>query len=142
MFVEFMNLYGMKILYAIFMAVMGFIGMVVKGLATKYFNTETKRAVATTVMLAVEQMYKDIHGPEKMQKALLMAAGLLEDQGVHVTTNELKMLIEAAVCEFNANLYPEKTYAKTPLYEGPQQGETTPDDEFEEALGDLSFGAD
>lgn len=123
MFIKFINLYGMEILNALCLAFVGWLGVVAKQLATRYINTDVKRSVAKTAVMAVEQLYKDIHGPEKMQKALLIASGLLEDQDIQITVNELKMLIEAAVGEFNANFYPEKKYEKTPLYEGPQQGE-------------------
>lgn len=120
MFTEFINMYAMEIMHAICLAFIGWLGVVAKGLATRYINTDTKRAVAKTAMLAVEQLYKDIHGPEKMQKALLIASGMLEEQGIHITTNELKMLIEAALGEFNANFVTVET--GIPL-NGPQQGE-------------------
>lgn len=116
---EFINLYGMEILHTLALAFVGWLGVVAKRLATRYINSDTKRAVAKTAMLAVEQLYKDIHGPEKMQKALLIASGMLEEQGIHVTADEMKTLIEAALGEFNASFV---TVEPGILLDGPQQG--------------------
>lgn len=101
MFLDFINEYGTTILYAILTAVGGYLGIVVKNLYTKYVNDKTKEAVAKTVVKAVEQIYKDLHGEEKLTKALESASEMLEQKGVAVTELELRMLIEAAVGEFN-----------------------------------------
>lgn len=101
MFLDFINEYGTTILYAILTAIGGYLGIVVKNLYTKYVNDKTKEAVAKTVVQAVEQIYKDLHGDEKLNKALDSAAEMLEQKGVSVTELELRMLIEAAVGEFN-----------------------------------------
>jgi intergrase/recombinase len=101
MFLDFINEYGTTILYAILTAVGGYLGIVVKNLYTKYINDKTKEKVAKTVVQAVEQIYKDLHGEEKLNKALESAAEMLEQKGVAVTELELRMLIEAAVGEFN-----------------------------------------
>ena len=57
MFVEFINQYGMDILYTVVMAIAGYIGIVIKNLATKYLNDKTKRDVAKTAVQFVEQVY-------------------------------------------------------------------------------------
>ena len=101
MFAEFMGQYGMTILYTIVTAIFGYLGVVIKKLATKYINDSTKKSVAKTVVQAVEQLYKDIHGEDKLNKALDAASEMLTDKGITVTELELRMLIEAAVAEFN-----------------------------------------
>ena len=101
MFLDFINEYGTTILYAILTAIGGYLGIVVKNLYTKYVNDKTKEAVAKTVVQAVEQIYKDLHGTEKLNKAIYSAAEMLEQKGIAVTELELRMLIEAAVGEFN-----------------------------------------
>lgn len=50
---------------------------------------------------AVEQMYKDLHGDEKLQKALEAASDMLLTKGITISDIELRLLIEAAVAEFN-----------------------------------------
>lgn len=101
MFAEFISQYGVTILYTLLTAVFGYIGLIVKKLATKYLNDKTKRSVAKTVVAAVEQIYKDLHGEAKLTKALESAEEMLAEKGITVTALELRMLIEAAVAEFN-----------------------------------------
>lgn len=93
--------YFLKILGYILSAAAVWLGYELKKLAKKYVNTQTKKDVARTVVQAVEQMYKDLHGDEKLNKAMERASVMLEEQGVHVTTLELRTLIEDAVGEFN-----------------------------------------
>lgn len=101
MFAEFINQYGTTILYAVVTAIGGYLAIVAKNLATKYINDKTKQKVAKTVVRAVEQLYKDMHGDDKLNKALESAAEMLAAKGITVTDLELRMLIEAAVGEFN-----------------------------------------
>ena len=46
-------------------------------------------------------MYKDIHGDEKLSRAMAVAASMLEQKGIKTTEDELKVLLEAAVKEMN-----------------------------------------
>lgn len=101
MLANFINDYGTTILYAILTAIGGYLGMVVKNLYTKYINTKIKREVARTVVLGVEQIYKNLHGEEKLRAALTAASEMLAEKGITVSDLELRMLIEAAVAEFN-----------------------------------------
>lgn len=104
MFVEFINAYGTQILYAILTFIGGYIGLVVKNLVTKHFNDKTKRSVAKTVVRFVEQVYKDLHGEDKFNAALATASEMLAEKGVTITDLEMRVLIEAAVAEFNTKL--------------------------------------
>ncbi len=98
---EIINAYGAEILGAILTALAGVVGLAVKKLATRYVNTEIKKSVARTVVQGVEQIYQTLGGPEKLAKALEAAAAMLAENGIYVTDMELRMLIEAAVGEFN-----------------------------------------
>ena len=97
----FISDYGTTILYAILSGVFAWLGVKAKALADKYLNDKTKQAVAKTVVRAVEQVYKDLHGEEKLNKALEAASEMLAEKGITVTDLEMRMLIEAAVAEFN-----------------------------------------
>lgn len=97
----FISEYGTTILYAILTALAGYIGIFAKKLYTKYVNDKTKQAVAKTVVQAVEQIYKDLHGEEKLNKALEAASEMLAEKGITITDLEMRMLIEAALAEFN-----------------------------------------
>lgn len=97
----FISEYGTTILYAVLTALAGYIGIFAKKLYTKYVNDKTKQAVAKTVVQAVEQIYKDLHGEEKLNKALEAASEMLAEKGITITDLEMRMLIEAALAEFN-----------------------------------------
>lgn len=101
MFAEFINQYGLQIMYAIITAIAGYIGIVVKNLVAKYLNEKTKHDVAKSAVKFVEQVYKDIRGEEKLSEALKAASEMLAEKGITVTDLELRVLIEAAVAEFN-----------------------------------------
>ncbi|MBQ7670543.1 MAG: hypothetical protein IJS45_07475 [Clostridia bacterium] len=79
----------------------GLLGVVVKRLGEKYINTKIKKDVARTVVSAVEQIYKDLHGEEKFSKAREALEDMLAEKGIVITDLELQMLIESAVSEFN-----------------------------------------
>lgn len=112
MFADFINQYGTEILYAIITAIAGYIGIVVKDLCTKYINDKRKAAIAKTAVQFVEQVYKDFHGEDKLNEALRAASEMLAEKGITVSDLELRVLIEAAVCEFN-NAF-NKTVAEVP----------------------------
>ena len=101
MFAEFIDAYGMNLLYTIITAIAGYIGIVLKNLFTKYFNDKTKKEVAKNAVQFVEQVYKNLHGEEKLNEALKAASEMLAEKGIPVTNLELRVLVEAAVAEFN-----------------------------------------
>ncbi len=101
MFAEFINMYGMQLLYAVVTAVAGYIGLALKNVWTKYMNDKTKKEVAKVAVQFVEQVYKDLHGDEKLNEALKAAAEMLMEKNITVSSLELRVLIEAAVAEFN-----------------------------------------
>lgn len=107
MFAEFINEYGMSLLYAIITAIAGYIGIVLKNLAARYFNDKTKQSVVKTAVKYVEQVYKDLHGEEKLNAAIKAASDMLFEKGITITELEMRVLIEAAVAEFNESF--EKT---------------------------------
>ena len=101
MFAEFINEFGTTILYAVVTFIGSYIGIAVKNLYTKYINDKTKRAVAKAAVQFVEQVYKDLHGDEKLNEALVAAEEMLAEKGITISALELRVLVEAAVAEFN-----------------------------------------
>ncbi len=97
----FLSEYGTAIFYAILTALAGILGGWAKQLYTRYVNDKTKEAVVKVCVKAVEQLYKDLHGEEKYHEVVESATAMLNEKGITITELELKMLIEAAVCEFN-----------------------------------------
>lgn len=101
MFQEFISAYGMEILYAIVTALAGWLAVAIKSLVTKYLDNKTKKDVASTVVKAVEQIFKDLHGEEKLKKAIEYMADMLTSKGIKASEVEIIVLLEAAVGEFN-----------------------------------------
>lgn len=85
------------ILTAIMTAIVGF----VKSKYTKLANDSIKKDVAATTVKYIEQIYKDLHGDEKLEKAKEAMATLLEEKGIKITDIELIMLLESAVKDMN-----------------------------------------
>lgn len=98
---EILNSYLTQILVAIFLAIAAFLGSQAKALYKRYVTTEIKQAVCRTTVRFVEQVYRDIHGPEKLSAAMKRASELLEEKGITISELELISMLEAAVNEFN-----------------------------------------
>ena len=57
--------------------------------------------MARTCDKAVEQLYHDLGGPEKLEKAQEGIRQMLEEKGIPISALEMDMLIESVVAEFN-----------------------------------------
>jgi LL-H family phage holin len=100
-FKEFINTYGVTILYTVLTAIAGYLGVTIKRLYKKWVNTKVKQDIARDCVKFVEQVYKNMHGQEKLDQAILAASEMLAEQGITVTELELRVLIESALAEFN-----------------------------------------
>ncbi len=98
---DFLSQYGMMIIYAALTAIAGFIGAQVKKIFEKNSEDDTKRKVTETCVKAVEQLYRDLNGEEKLEKAKENIIEMLSVKGIEIAEIELDMLIEACVAEFN-----------------------------------------
>lgn len=96
--------YILEIIVAILTGVASFIGMKIKKVYEDYVNTKTKKDVVDTTVKYVEQVYKDIHGAEKLEKAKEKALEWLNEKGISISDTELEILIEASVNGFNNGL--------------------------------------
>ena len=101
MFEFFVTTYGTQLLGLILCAIFGTLGYVVKQIAKTYLDNETKLSIAANVVRFVEQVWTEIHGAEKLQKALETAESLLKKKGIPFDADEMTVLIEAAVQELN-----------------------------------------
>lgn len=89
-----------EILVAILTGVASFIGMKVKAIYEEKINDETKRKVVKTVVNAVEQVYKDLDGNEKLLEAQSNIVKMLNEKGITISDLEMKMLIEETCNSF------------------------------------------
>lgn len=94
---EFISVYGLPIIGSIVTAVLGWVGLQIKALYERYVNTKEKQAVCRTVVAAVDQIYKDLGGEEKLNKAIEAASDMLNAREIACTELELRMLLESAV---------------------------------------------
>lgn len=101
LFLDFINQYGVTILYAVVVALGGWIGTQIKRIYEQYVTDKRAKDVVETVVKAVEQLYHDLDGASKYVKAIDAAEEMLNAKGITISGLELEMLIEAAVSSFN-----------------------------------------
>ena len=105
---DLMSGYAYQIVLILLLALASWLGAQIKRMYNKYVTTEDKyittaimQAVCKTAVRFVEQVYKDIHGAEKLKAAMAKAEELLKEKGIAITETELIAMLEAAVNEFN-----------------------------------------
>ena len=101
LFLQFINEYGTTILYTALTALFGYFGIIAKNYFDKWFETKEKKEIAKEVVKFTEQVYKTLHGHEKLTKAMEAMSQMLAEKGIHITELEMQVLLEAAVAEFN-----------------------------------------
>lgn len=101
--INFLNEYGL--LSAIITGLASALGVLLKKVYDKTIGArlkdKIKREVAVQVVKYVEQVYKELHGPEKLEKALEAAADMLNEKGIAISDLELRVLLESALAELN-----------------------------------------
>jgi len=97
----------MPVLATFITGVFTYIGNKIKNAYQKKINDETAKTVVKDVVRFVEQVYGDIHGKEKLQKAIEQVSIILQEKGIKITETEIMMLIESAVYELNEGLNPK-----------------------------------
>ena len=98
---EFIDNYGFTIVYALLTAIAGFIATKIKAIYEAKCDDETKKRVVRSCVKAVEQLYNDLGGAEKLERAKTNIIQILEQKGIVISELELDMLIEEVVAEFN-----------------------------------------
>lgn len=106
---ELLSTYVLPLLAAALTALAGFVGNQIKNLYRRWVDDKTKEAVVRTCVKAVEQLYRDLGGPEKLERAKEGIRQMLEEKGIFISDLELEMLIESVVAEFNQGLGVEET---------------------------------
>lgn len=101
MIAEFLSTYLYEILAVLLSALFGLLGMGLKKMAGLWLDDQTKLTLAKTVVLFVEQVFRELHGEEKLEKACGLLSERLAEKGIPITGEELVLLIEAAVGEMN-----------------------------------------
>ena len=87
-----------------------YLGNKLKNAYQEKANNQTAQTVVKDVVQFVEQVYGDLHGKEKLQKAIEQASAILQGKGINLT--EAEMLIESAVYSLNDGLKGEQNEVK------------------------------
>lgn len=98
---ELLATYLLPVIGTALVSLAGFIGAQLKKIYQKYVDDKTKEAVVRTCVKAVEQLYHDLGGPEKLKKAQEGIRQMLEEKDIAISELEMEMLIESVVSEFN-----------------------------------------
>lgn len=91
----------LSLLATVLTVVFSYIGLETKKLYKRYCDTQEKRDIADTTVRYIEQVYKDLDGQDKLNKAINHASHILSDKGIDVSGDELRALLEAAVHAMN-----------------------------------------
>ena len=75
----------------------GVLGARIKQIYNEKSQNETVKVVVDNVVKWVQQVYYELEGPEKLQKALTEASTILNEKGITISETELDMMIESAV---------------------------------------------
>ena len=102
-FVDFLNNGGFTLLSTILLAVITYIGTQIRKLYEEKITDARKKATVKTCVKAVEQIYKGMSGPEKLEKAKQNIVQILNSKGIEISEIELDMFIEEVIAEFNFN---------------------------------------
>ena len=85
--------------------VLGTIGTFILGLIkakyTEYINTDTKKEIAMLTVRYVEQVFKTLHGGDKLKEAKSTLVKILNEKGIEISEDEVNLLLEAAVHKMN-----------------------------------------
>ena len=105
---EIFSAYVLPAIVAVLTALAGYIGTQIKRLYEKYVNDKVKQDVVRTCVKAAEQLYRDLSGPEKLEKAKEGIVEMLNEKGIPISEMEMDLLIESVVQEFNQGVKGEK----------------------------------
>lgn len=75
----------------------GVLGAKIKRIYIEKTQNEAAKVVVDNVVRWVQQVYYELEGPEKLQKALTEASTILKEKGITISETELDMMIESAV---------------------------------------------
>ena len=98
---EFISNYGSELLLTVITGIFAFLGTALKKVVEDYVKDQKKKEIIKNAVKSVEQVYKNLHGTDKLEKAMENASKMLSQKGIDITELELITLIESAVCEFN-----------------------------------------
>lgn len=95
---KFLMEYGNTILYTVIMAIVSYVGLVIKNRITRFYMFLEEKEVAKTCVNAVNKIYKNKTNKERYNLALKNIDILLKERNINISELEAKMLI-SEVCK-------------------------------------------
>lgn len=77
-----------------------YVGMKIKNIYKEKVDTETKKKVVETTCRYINQLYNDLDGSQKLEKAKENIVDQLNEKGISITDLELDVLIESTINSF------------------------------------------
>ncbi len=96
---NFIKEYGNTMLYTVLMGVISYVGILIKKFLDDTYKYFVKKEIINVVCRAVEQLYGDCSGEEKLSNAINIAKEMFSEKGMVVGDLELRMMIECCVNE-------------------------------------------
>ncbi len=97
-FISFINEYGLSLIHSIMAIIVSYITVQVKKILEKHTNDKTKKEVVSMVCQAINQLYPNECGQNKLNLAITNAKEILAEKGINISDLELRMYIESTVC--------------------------------------------
>lgn len=91
----------MQIIPIILAGIGTFLVGIIKAKYTEYVNTDTKKEIAMLTVRYVEQVFKTLHGGDKLKEAKSTLVKILNEKGIEISEDEVNLLLEAAVHKMN-----------------------------------------
>ena len=85
-------------------AVATYVGVMIKNFVQDKVNSEEKKKIVETTCRYINQIYKDVDGPTKFEKAKENILQQLNEKCINITDLELEVLIESTVNSFKDGL--------------------------------------
>lgn len=101
--ISFINEYSLSIIHSIATIIISYISLQVKKILEKHTNDKTKKEVINMVCKAINQLYPNESGENKLNLAITNAKEILAEKGITISDLELRMYIEGTVFSIKNN---------------------------------------
>ena len=85
---------------AVLFSVAAWLGRLMGKCWKEKFTDESSKSIAKTCVEAVEMIYRESGGAEKMDHAIRFASQMMEEKGISLPPDRLRLLLEAALAEW------------------------------------------
>lgn len=98
---DMMVYYAPQVFEAVMYIIFGILALVAGKYVKPLLQNKIIEVIAKNVVLCVEQTFKDLHGEEKLDKALERFSEMLAARKINLPAEEMKLMLEAALAKLN-----------------------------------------